>query len=145
VNPSAPPVTSERERTVDGTELATLIVSVLTAAAGVVTIWRALRRRRLSLASGKDPLRPHRFTKRRVTMGVLMLVVAFMLFAGVFLLERYFGTRPWAFTWFWLAVIGLLLWLTGLALWDLTQVMFSAYASFGAGKPRSKRRGKPDK
>ncbi|HUV38729.1 MAG TPA: hypothetical protein VMY39_03905 [Planctomycetota bacterium] len=109
------------------TRIATLVLSVLTFVAAVVTVRRALRRRRLSLTSGSDPLRPHRFTRRRVSMGVLLALVAVMLFLGEFILEDHFSRHPMHMTLFYAALLGVLLWLMGLALFDLAQVWFSHY------------------
>lgn len=115
----------------DGTQLATLIVAVITFVAGGATICRAIWRRRQSLASGKDPLRPHRFAKRRITMGVLMIAVAVMLYTGGFLLVDHFITHPGQMGLFYIAMLGILLWLAGLALFDMVQVMFSHYDAYG--------------
>jgi len=123
-----------------GTRLATLIISALTLAASAVTLWRTLRRHRLSLASGKDPLQPHRFTRRRLTMGILLGVVALMLFLGEFVLESHFIRHPMQMTLFYCAMLGLLLWLMGLALFDMTQVMFSHYdIPSDSGKPANRK------
>ena len=124
----------------DRTEILTLIVAAITLAASVITIWRTLRRRRLSLASGKDPLRPHRFTKRRVTMGILLALVSVSLFAGVFLLEDLFRLNLAWIGWYWVAVLGLLLWLLGLALFDMVQVMFSYYEIHGRYRSSGKKK-----
>jgi len=120
----------------DGTQIATLVVSAVTLVAGGMTIWRAIRRRRLSLATGKDPLRPHRFAKRRIIMGILMVVVAVLLYLGVFVLYDDFVRHPAWIGWYWLAVIVLLLWLGGLALFDMVQVMFSHYDAYRAKPPK---------
>lgn len=101
----------------------TLVVAVLSLCASVVMIARVLWRHRVSLRTGTDPLQPHRFTRRRVTMGVLLAVVAMMLFIGVVVLGDYFIGNPLAFTWFWLAVLAILVWLLALAVFDFFAVL----------------------
>lgn len=124
----------------DITEIVTLVVVAITLTASVVTIWRTIRRRRLSLASGKDPLRPHRFTRRRVTMGIILALVSVMLLAGVFALEDYLVQNPVWIGWYWVTVLGLLVWLVVLALFDMVQVMFSHYEIHGRYRSSGKKK-----
>ena len=67
----------------DWTQKTTVVVSAVGLIASCVMVLRVLRRRRLSLATGTDPLRPHRFTRRRITMSVMLAAVSVLLFLGV--------------------------------------------------------------
>ena len=105
------------------TQTSTLVVAALSFCASVVMIARVLRRHRLSLESGKDPLEPHRFTRRRVVMGLTLAGVAVMLFLGEYVFYEDFKTSPRAFAWFWLAVLGVLAGLLVLAAMDFFAVL----------------------
>jgi|GEM_PF-7033118 hypothetical protein len=106
----------------DWTQKTTVVVSAVGLIASCVMVLRVLRRRRLSLATGTDPLRPHRFTRRRITMSVMLAAVSVLLFLGVCVIDRALSASPNAFTWFWLGVLGLLAWLLAAALFDMFSV-----------------------
>ena len=100
-------------------------ISAVALCASVLMIWRALWRYREGLRLGVKRSVLLRFARRRVTMGVMLGVVAVMLFLGMHVLDGYFRASPAAFTWFWLAVLALLVWLIFLAIFDLVAVLHS--------------------
>jgi len=106
----------------DSTQKITTLVSAVGLLASCVMVLRVLRRHRLSLSTGTDPLQPHRFTRRRITMSAVLAVVSVMLFLGVCVLDGVLSTSPGVFTWFWLGVLGLLVWLLCLAFFDMFAV-----------------------
>jgi len=105
----------------DATEIATILVSTAALCASGVMIYRALWRHRLSLEGKAGPVQFHRFTRRRLTMGVALAVVAVMLLLGVCVFD--WTHAPRAFAWYWLVVLGLLLWLILMALFDMFSVL----------------------
>jgi len=109
----------------DPTRIVTVVISAVALCASVLMTWRALRRYREGLRLGVKRSVLLRFARRRVTMGVMLGVVAVMLFLGMHVLDGYFRTSPAAFTWFWLAVLALLVWLIFLAIFDLVAVLHS--------------------
>jgi magnesium-transporting ATPase (P-type) len=106
----------------DSTQTITVVVSAVGFLASCVMVLRVLRRRRLSLATGTDPLQPHRFTRRRITMSVMLGAVSVMLFLGVCVIDRPLSRSPGTFTCFWVSVLGLLVWLLCLAFFDMFAV-----------------------
>ena len=108
----------------DFTQVSTLVVSALSLVASVVMAWRALRRQTRVPAERKDR-QFRRFTKRRLIMSALVAAVGVMLPFGVFLPEDYVRRHATGFTWFWLAVIGILLGLAGLAVADAYAVLYA--------------------
>ena len=106
----------------DFVQKTTVVVSAVGLLASVLMALRVLRRHRLSLATGTDPLQPHRFTRRRITMCVILAVVSVLLLGGTCVIDRALSASPNAFTWFWLGVLGLLVWLLCLAFFDMYAV-----------------------
>ena len=97
------------------------MVSATSLGVSVAMALRTLLRHRKSLRGELGPIPVHRFTKRRLIMSGVLAAVAVMLFLGVCVID--FTRSPRAFTWFWLAVLGLLVWLLGLALFDTFAVL----------------------
>jgi hypothetical protein len=106
----------------DWTQKTTVVVSAVGLIASCVMVLRVLRRHRISLATGADPLRPHRFTRRRISMAVCLAVVSVLLFLGVCVIDGPLSASPNAFAWFWLGVLGLLGWLLVMAIFDMFSV-----------------------
>ena len=109
----------------DVTRITTLIVSAVALCASVLTVRRARWRYRTGLKLGVKRSVLYRFARRRITMGVVLGVVAVMLFLGMWVLDDYFAGSPAAFTWFWLGMLALLVWLIFLAIFDLVAVLHS--------------------
>jgi len=103
------------------TETMTIVVSALALVASAVMALRTLVRHRRSVRGELGPIPIHRFTKRRLIMSGVLAAVGVMLFLGVCVID--FVRSPSAFTWFWLAVLGLLVWLLGMALFDAFAVL----------------------
>jgi magnesium-transporting ATPase (P-type) len=106
----------------DLTQKTTVVVSAVGLLASCVMALRVLWRHRRSLATGTDPLQPHRFTRRRITISVILAAVSVLLSLGVCVIDRPLSASPGAFTWFWLGVLGLLGWLLALAIFDMFAV-----------------------
>lgn len=117
------------------TQIVTVAVSVVTLCVSGVMVWRAGRQRRQLLNDGAAAILVRRLTRRRFIMGIVLAVVAVMLFLGMCVLDDHFATSPGEFTWFWLCVVALLVWLFGLAIFDMVSVLHSRLEQWQRGTP----------
>jgi len=108
----------------DTTQTATVVVSAIAILASCLMIWRALRRYlRASREGLADAALLTLFARRRTTMGLVLFVVAVLLFLGMCVLDDTLENSPTAFTWWWLIVLLLLVWLIVLAIFDMKAVL----------------------
>ncbi len=111
----------------DGSEQATLAVSLITLAAAGAMAWRAIHRQK-QVPLEERPRQMRRFTRRRIIMSVILAVVGFALLWDAMGLDAWFRLHPartLEFTTFWMAIIVLLLFLLGLAVADVYAVLFA--------------------
>jgi len=101
----------------DLTQWATWVLAVAGVVFAVVMTWRTLRAHRRHRERGIPFPGLLRMTVRRVAIGVLLGTVCVMLIVGVTLIDP--EAAPLLVSYYWLAVVFLLVWLIVLAVTDL--------------------------